>query len=118
MGSAAEEKIALPHTFVAPVFTEDKKSGCDIKFVKWFVRKNRSLSMSKKDDELNDFVEEVTDGTYNLPCVEVIFKLVKQIQAWGDERIKNILAAPAGKQLENSMMISRKIPWTRRWKAH
>ncbi len=28
--------------------------------------------MSKKDDELNDFVDEVTDGAYNLPCLEVI----------------------------------------------
>jgi hypothetical protein len=25
--------------------------------------------MSKKEDELNDFVDEVTDGVYNLPCV-------------------------------------------------
>jgi hypothetical protein len=33
----------------------------------------------------------VTDGAYNLPCVEVIFKLVKQMQAWGDERIKKIV---------------------------
>ena len=32
--------------------------------------------MSKKDDELNDFVDEVTDGAYNLPCLEVIMKLV------------------------------------------
>jgi hypothetical protein len=28
--------------------------------------------MSKNDDELNEFIDEVTDGTYNLPCVEVI----------------------------------------------
>jgi hypothetical protein len=34
--------------------------------------------MSKNDDELNEFIDEVTDdGTYNLSCVEVIFKLVK-----------------------------------------
>jgi hypothetical protein len=33
--------------------------------------------MSKKYDELNDFVDEVTDGTYTLSCVEVILKLVK-----------------------------------------
>jgi hypothetical protein len=45
--------------------------------------------MSKKDDELKDFVDEVTDGAYNLPCVKVIFKLVKQIQAWGDENQKH-----------------------------
>jgi hypothetical protein len=47
--------------------------------------------LSKKDDELNDFVDEVTDGEYNLSCVEVILKLVKQMQTWGDERIKNIV---------------------------
>ena len=35
----------------------------------------------KNDDELNEFIDEVTDGTYNLPCVEVIFKLVKQMQS-------------------------------------
>jgi len=74
--------------------------------------------MSKKDDELNDLVDEVTDGAYNLSCVEVILKLVNQIQTWGDERIKNIVVALAGKQLENSMMISRKIQWTRPWKTH
>jgi len=49
--------------------------------------------MSKNDDELNEFIDEVTDGAYNLPCVEVIFKLVKQMQTWGDERIKKIVAA-------------------------
>ncbi len=73
-------RIALSRTFVAPAFTVDKKSHCDVKFVTWLVRKNRDLSMSKKDDEL-----KVTDGAYTLPCVEVIFKLVKQMQAWGDE---------------------------------
>jgi len=67
--------MALSRTFVAPAFTVDKKSRCDIKFVRWLVRKNRALSMTKKDHELNDFVDEVTDGAYNLPCVEVIFKL-------------------------------------------
>jgi hypothetical protein len=70
-----------------------EKSHCDIKFVKCLVRKNRALSMSKNDDEsiglcpcpknddeLNEFIDEVTDGTYNLPCVEVIFKRVQQMQ--------------------------------------
>ena len=51
--------------------------------------------MSKNDDELNEFIDEVTDGAYSLPCVEVIFKLVKQMQPWGDERIKKIVAALA-----------------------
>jgi hypothetical protein len=49
--------------------------------------------MSKNDDELNELMDEVTDGAYNLPCIEVIFKLVKQMQSWGDERIKKIVAA-------------------------
>jgi hypothetical protein len=48
--------------------------------------------MSTNDDELSEFTDEVTDGTYNLPCVEMIFKLVKKMQAWGDERIKKIVA--------------------------
>jgi hypothetical protein len=47
--------------------------------------------MSKNDDEVNEFIDEVTDGAYNLPCVEVIFKLVKQMQPLGDERIKKIV---------------------------
>ena len=43
-----------------------QKSRCYIKFVKWLVRKNRALSMSKNDDELNElfyseFIDEVTD---------------------------------------------------------
>jgi hypothetical protein len=29
--------------------------------------------MSKNDDELNEFIDEVIDGTYTLSCVEVIF---------------------------------------------
>jgi hypothetical protein len=40
--------------------------------------------MSKNEDELNKFIDEVTDGAYSLPGVEVIFKLVKQVQSWGD----------------------------------
>ncbi len=54
--------------------------------------------MSKKDDEL-----KVTDGAYNLPCVEVIFKFVKQIQAWGDERIKEITNVLAIKGIKISI---------------
>jgi hypothetical protein len=30
--------------------------------------------MSKKDAELNEFIDEVSDGAYNLPCKEVILK--------------------------------------------
>ncbi len=33
----------------------------------------------------------MTDGVYNLPCLEVILKFVNQIQAWGDERIKKVV---------------------------
>jgi hypothetical protein len=48
--------------------------------------------MSKNDDEVNEFTDEVTDGTYNLPCVEVIFKFVKQNRCllWNDEAKANI----------------------------
>jgi hypothetical protein len=34
--------------------------------------------MSKKYDELNDFVDEVTDRAYNLSCLEVIMKFVNR----------------------------------------
>ncbi len=34
LGSASDGRIALSHTFVDPAFTADKKSRCDIKFVK------------------------------------------------------------------------------------
>ena len=54
-------------------------SGEDMKFVKWLVRKSRALTMGRQDDELNEFIEEVTDGAYTLPCCEVILKLVKQM---------------------------------------
>ena len=62
-----------------------------MKFVKWLVRKNRALTMAREDDELNEFMNEVTDGAYNLPSYEVILKLMKQVQAWGDTRIKKIV---------------------------
>jgi hypothetical protein len=104
LGSAADGRIALSRTFVTPAFTTDKKSRCDIKFVKWLVRKNRSLSMSKRHDELNDFVDEVTDGEYNLSCLEVIMNRVKQKQAWGDERIKNIVSALAAEGMKISIV--------------
>ena len=45
-----------------------QKSRCYIKFVKWRVRKNRALSMSKNDDELNEFIDEVTDGVQPALC--------------------------------------------------
>ncbi len=61
--------------------------------------------MSKKDDELNDLVDEVSDGEYNLSCVEVILKFVKQIQAWGDERIKNIVVALATEGMKISITV-------------
>ena len=56
--------------------------------------------MSKKDDELK---LKVTDGTYNLTCVEVIFKLVKKMQTWGDERIKKIVGALAAEGIKISI---------------
>ena len=56
--------------------------------------------MSKKDDEL-----KVTDGAYNLSCVEVIigFKFVKQMKTWGDERIKKIVAVLAAEGIKISI---------------
>jgi hypothetical protein len=72
--------------------------------------------MSKNDDERiglcpcprtmtnsNEFIDEVTDGAYNLPCVEVIFKIVKQMQPLGDERIKKIVAALAAEGIKISI---------------
>jgi hypothetical protein len=59
--------------------------------------------MSKIDDELNEFIDEVTDGVYNVSCVEVIFKFVKQMQSWGDERIKKIVAALAAEGIKISI---------------
>ncbi len=56
--------------------------------------------MSKNDDEVNEFIDEVTDGAYNLSCVEVIFK---QIQTLGDERIKKIVAALAAEGIKISI---------------
>jgi hypothetical protein len=94
----ADGRIASSRIFVAPAFTADKKSRRDMKFVKWLVLKNRTLSMSKNDHEINEFVDEVTNGVYNLPCVEVVFKLVKQMQAWGDERIKKTYVHTAGRE--------------------
>jgi hypothetical protein len=41
LGSGTDGRIALSHTFVAPAFTTDKKSLCDIKFVKWLVRNSQ-----------------------------------------------------------------------------
>jgi hypothetical protein len=80
------------------LLSQTKKSRCDVKFVKWLVRKNRALSTSKKDDELKS-----TEGAYNLPCVEVIFKRVKQMQAWGDEIIKKIVVVLAAEGIKISI---------------
>ena len=56
LGSAADGRITLSHTFVTHDFTTEKKCICDIKFVRWLLRKNRTLSMFKNDDELNEFI--------------------------------------------------------------
>jgi hypothetical protein len=94
--SAPHQSVGGLHCLThSSLLISQQKSRCYIKFVKWLVRKNRALSMSKNDDELNKFIDEVTDGAHILSCVEVIFKLVKQVQPWGDERIKKIVAALA-----------------------
>jgi hypothetical protein len=88
LGSAEDGRMVLSRTFNPHDFTSEKKALCDMKFVKCLVRKSRALTMGSQDDELNGFIEEVTDGEYTLPYCEVILKLVKQMQAWGDVRIK------------------------------
>ena len=40
--------------------------------------------MSKKYAELNEFIDEVSDGAYNLPCKEVILKRVEQLSCRHD----------------------------------
>jgi hypothetical protein len=44
LGDAADDIMVLSHTCNTPVFTAEKKDRCDIKFVKWLVRKNKSLT--------------------------------------------------------------------------
>jgi hypothetical protein len=103
LGAAADGSMALGRTCNAPAFTAEKKARCDMKFVKWLVRKNRALTMAREDDELNEFMNEVTDGAYSLPCYEVILKLVKQMQAWGDTRIKKIVQVLAAEGIKISI---------------
>jgi hypothetical protein len=90
--------VANPDAFKA-----EKKALCDMKFVKWLVRKSRALTMARQDDELNEFIEEVADGSYTLPCCEVILKLVKQMQAWGDATIKKIVQVLAAEGIKISI---------------
>lgn len=87
MDVGADGSAVVSCKVVAPAFTAEKKARCDVKFVKWLVRKNTALTISKKDAELKEFIDEVSDGAYNLPCREVTLKIVDQLQAWGDERI-------------------------------
>ncbi len=44
LGAAADDSMTLSRTCKAPAFTAEKKARCDIKFVKWLVRKNRALT--------------------------------------------------------------------------
>jgi hypothetical protein len=103
LGAAADGSMALGRTCNALAFTAEKKARCDMKFVKWLVRKNRALTMAREDDELNEFMNEVTDGAYSLPSYEVILKLVKQMQAWGDTRIKKIVQVLAAEGIKISI---------------
>jgi hypothetical protein len=59
--------------------------------------------MVREDDELNEFMDEVTDGAYSLTCYEVILNLVKQMQAWGDTRIKKIVQVLATEGIKISI---------------
>ena len=58
--------------------------------------------MVRENDELNEFIDEVTDGAYTLPCYEVI---KKQMQSWGDTRIKKIVQVLAAEGIKISIAI-------------
>ena len=59
--------------------------------------------MTREDDELNELMDEVTDGTYTLSFYEVILNLVKQIQTWGDTRIQKIVQVLAAEGIKISI---------------
>ena len=65
-------KIALSRTFVAPAFTADKKSHCDVKFVNLC---RSDLQACQADTDM----------------------------AWGDERIKKIVAVLAAEGIKISI---------------
>ena len=52
-----------------------------------------------------------TDGEYNLPCKEVILKLVQQLQAWVDKRIKQIVAVLAAEGIKISIVTDIWYPY-------
>ena len=56
--------------------------------------------MVRENDELNEFIDEVTDGTYTLSSYEVI---KKQMQSWGDSRIKKIVQVLAAEGIKISI---------------
>ena len=62
MGAGADDKMVLSVTCNAPAFTVKKKAHCEMKFVKWFVRKNRDLTMVREDNELNECSSYVKSG--------------------------------------------------------
>jgi hypothetical protein len=41
---ATDVSMVLSHTCNTPPFTTEKKTPCDIKFVKWLVRMNKTLT--------------------------------------------------------------------------
>jgi hypothetical protein len=47
LGAPEDGSMALGRTCNAPAFTAEKKARCDMKFVKWLVRKNRALTMAR-----------------------------------------------------------------------
>jgi hypothetical protein len=44
LGAVTDDSMTLSLTCHAPAFTAEKKASCNIKFVKWLVRKNRALT--------------------------------------------------------------------------
>ena len=55
--------------------------------------------MSKNDDELNEFIDEVTDGAYSLPCVEVMVEMLLSAVPFGDVKHTGDTILRASKQL-------------------
>ena len=60
--------------------------------------------MSNNDAEPNEFIDEVTDGSYNLSCKEVILKLVKDL-SYSHDRVSQYQIAELWWQKESLPMM-------------
>jgi hypothetical protein len=56
---------------------------------RWGVRKNRDLSMSKNDDKLNEFIDEMTDGAwfwrFSSPLIHGVFGGERYSSPWNHQ---------------------------------